>query len=212
MPLIHDLIKRKDVKRILESVRSTVKKRYYNTTASQHYWIKYFCKLFPTQQPSVTKLQISGPHCIEETDTESANDGFEVLIVGVKKCKPTWLNCIPPEGFGLLKNLLNQIKITEDTEFSKNYYYSSDVQRKRMYRRKLKIQKNSLSPVFGKIFSGILARRLRGRFVFHKVLLVSQAGICKGKRTLDNLFINKDLLINTWEAEFTDVLWTSTNL
>jgi hypothetical protein len=47
----------------------------------------------------------------------------------------------------------------------------------------------SLSSVLGKIFSGILAGRLRDWLSNHKVLSAFQAGFVKGKRTSDNVFI-----------------------
>jgi hypothetical protein len=47
----------------------------------------------------------------------------------------------------------------------------------------------SLLSVLGKIFSRILAGRLRDWLLNHEMLSVFQAGFLKGKRTSDNVFI-----------------------
>jgi hypothetical protein len=48
----------------------------------------------------------------------------------------------------------------------------------------------------GKIFSGILAGRLRDWLVNHEVLSTFQAGFVRGKRTLDNVSIIKTIVDN----------------
>jgi hypothetical protein len=46
----------------------------------------------------------------------------------------------------------------------------------------------------GKIFSGILAGRLRDWIVNYKVLSIFQAGFVRGKRTLGNVSIMKTIV------------------
>jgi hypothetical protein len=46
----------------------------------------------------------------------------------------------------------------------------------------------------GKMFSGILAGRVRDWLVNHEVLSTFQAGFVRGKRALDNVFIIKTIV------------------
>jgi hypothetical protein len=63
----------------------------------------------------------------------------------------------------------------------------------------------------GKIFSGILAVRLKDWLVNHEVLSTFHAGFVRGKRMLDVLIIKTIVdkyLTEKKEAKYTGVLWT----
>jgi hypothetical protein len=109
--------------RILEAVRSIVKKRYYNTAnVSPDSWIKHFGDLFTAQEfdLSVGEAQILSPHYIKESGMDFKNQEVKKFIMSMKNDKATGFDGIPAEawkvlstkdeGIGILMDLFNQIK------------------------------------------------------------------------------------------------------
>jgi hypothetical protein len=98
--------------------------------------------------------------------------------------------CIRRDGLETLTNMFN--KINSGNEFPLDWkitikypYYMGKGKREKPgnYRR------ISLSSVCDRIYSGILAGRLRDWLIYHKALLLFQARFIKGKGTTGNVFV-----------------------
>jgi hypothetical protein len=65
----------------------------------------------------------------------------------------------------------------------------------------------SLLSVLCKIYSGILARRLRGWLINNKILSRFQAGFVKDKRTTDNIFVIKTTVDRYLRVKRSRIYW-----
>jgi hypothetical protein len=102
--------------------------------------------------------------------------------------------CIRRDGIKTLTNMFNKLKKKEEggEEFPMDWKTAVICQtHKGKGNREKPGNYNGISPlsVCGRIFSGILAGRLRDWIIYNKALWVFQAGFMKGKRNRDNVFV-----------------------
>jgi hypothetical protein len=191
---LNNLIKQKEVKKIWEAVRNILKKNYYLPTVTPEKWIKLFSDFFSNTagEPLTYELQALGPQYVEELDKDFTEQEVKGHVIGVKNNKAVGFNGIPAEmwkifsitndGIKILTNLFNKVK--NKNEFPSDWKVAIICP---IYKGKGSPQEPgnyrgiSLLSVLGKIFSGILAGRLRDWLSNHEVLSEFQAGFVKGK-------------------------------
>jgi hypothetical protein len=133
------------------------------------------------------------------------NQEVKKCIRSMKNNKATGIDGIPAEarkvlstkneGIGIVTDLFNQIKNKKTfpcewkTSIICPLYEGKGCIDERGHYRGI-----SLLSGLGKMFSGILADRVREWLVNHEVLSAFQTGFVKGKRTLDNVFIIKTIV------------------
>jgi hypothetical protein len=198
---LNNLIKQKEIKKIWEAVRNILKKNDYLHTVAPEKWIKHFSELFfnTAGEPLTYEMQALGPRYVEELDKDFTEQEVKGHVIGMKNNNAVFFGRIPAEmwkifsikydGINILTNLFNKAK--NKNEFPSDWKVAIICP---IYKGKGSPQEPgnyrgiSLS-VLGKIFSKILAGRLKDWLSNHEVLSEFQAGFVKGKRTSDNLFL-----------------------
>jgi hypothetical protein len=103
--------------------------------------------------------------------------------------------CNGEQGIGILTNMFNKIKNGKQFPLEWKTAIMHPNYKGKGYREKPGNYRGiSLLSVCGKIFSGMLAGRLRDWLINHKMLSRFQAGFIKGKRTMNNTFVIKTMI------------------
>jgi hypothetical protein len=143
-----------------------------------------------------------GPLYIAELDSDFTKREVKEFTLRMKNNKASGWDGIPAEfwkalcngeqGIGMLTNMFNKIKNGKQFPFEWKMAIIHPIYKGRGNRGEPGNYRGiSLLLVCGKIFSGILARRLRDWLINHKRLSRFQAWFIKGKRSMDNIFIIK---------------------
>jgi hypothetical protein len=141
---------------------------------------------------------------IEELDRDFTKGEVKELTLRMKNNKaPGWdeipvefwkVLCNGEQGVEILTNMFNRIKNSKKFPTEWKTAIIHPIYKGRGARGKPGNYRGvSHLSVCGKVFSGILAGRLREWLINHKRLSRLQAGFIKGKRTMDNIFVIKTI-------------------
>jgi hypothetical protein len=139
---------------------------------------------------------------IEELDRDFTKREVKEMTLRMKNNKASGWDGIPAEfwkvlcngeqGTGILTNMFNKIKNRKQFPLEWKTAIIHPIYKGRGDRGKPgNYRRISLLSACSKIFSGILARKLRDWLINHKRLSKFQAGFTKDNRTMDNIFVIK---------------------
>jgi hypothetical protein len=156
----------------------------------------------------VYETQLLGPQYIEELDSDFTKEEIRESTLKMKNNKATGFDGIPAEmwkmfctmkgGTEILVEMFDKVK--KGKRFPEDWKISIICQ---IYKGRCKrgepgnYRGISLLSVLCKMYSSILAGRLRNWLVNNKILSRFQAGFVKGKRSTDNIFVIKTT-VNTY--------------
>jgi hypothetical protein len=171
-----------------------------------HDWASYFQELFSINNDRILEglydTQTLRPSYIAEGDSDVTKPEVKEFILKMKNRKAIGHDGIPAEfckvfcigrdGIETLTNVFNEIK--NGKEFLQDwkiaticwiYNGKGNREKPENYREITLLQ------IYGKIFSGILADRLRDWLIYHKALSMFETEFIKGRRITDNVLVIK---------------------
>jgi hypothetical protein len=137
---------------------------------------------------------------IAELDNDFTETEVKEFIVSMKNNSATGYGGIPADFWKIfctakdlitiLANMFNKIKNWKEFPLAWKIVIIYPIYKRKGNREKPGNYSGiSLLSICGKLFSGILAGRIRDWLISHKTLSRFQAGFIKGKRTTDNVFV-----------------------
>jgi hypothetical protein len=167
-------------------------------------WVRHFQDLFSRDSnrglAELHETHMIGPLYTEELECDFTKLEVKGFTIRMKNNKVSGYDGAPVEfwkvfcngeqGIGILTNTFNKIKNGKQFPLAWKTAITHPIYKGKENRDKPGNYRGiSLLSVCGKIFSGILARRVCDWLISHKRLSRFQAGYIKGKRTTDNILV-----------------------